>query len=70
MTIHVHIERLVLDGLPVALAEGHLVREAVEAELTRLLAEGVWSPGLTSGGTWSSISGGSIIVGGGARPNS
>ena len=50
MNIHVHIERLVLDGLPVAPGRGDLVREAVEAELTRLLAEGGLVPGLTSGG--------------------
>jgi hypothetical protein len=40
MNIHVHIERLILDGLPVTTAQGPLVQAAIETELTRLLAEG------------------------------
>ena len=39
MNIHVHIERLVLDGRPVTTAQGPLVQAGLEAELTRLLAE-------------------------------
>ena len=39
MNINVHIERLVLDGMPLASSQGPLVQAAVEAELTRLLAE-------------------------------
>jgi hypothetical protein len=39
--VNLHIERLVLDGLPVGRHEGPLIRAAVEAELTRQLgAEG------------------------------
>jgi hypothetical protein len=40
MNINLHIERLILDGLPVTGAQGALVQAAVEFELTRLLAEG------------------------------
>jgi hypothetical protein len=40
MKIKVHIERLVLDGLPVSTAQGALLRGAVERELTRLVAAG------------------------------
>jgi hypothetical protein len=40
MNIRLHIERLVLDGLPVGAHDGHLVQAAVEAELSRLLAAG------------------------------
>lgn len=40
MSIHVHIERLILDGLPVRGGEGTAVRAALEAELARLLGEG------------------------------
>ena len=69
MTIHVHIERLVLDGLPVAPARRHLVRGAVEAELTHLLADGGLAPGLTSGAAWSSVPGGSIVLNGEDRPD-
>lgn len=39
MNINVHIERLVLDGLPVARGESDSVRAAVETELTRLLTD-------------------------------
>jgi len=38
MKINVHIERLVLEGLPLSRAQGPLVQRAVEAELARLLA--------------------------------
>ena len=37
--IHLHIERLVLDGLPIDRGQGPHVQAAVEAELTRLLTE-------------------------------
>jgi hypothetical protein len=39
MNINVHVERLILDGLPVTSSQGSLVRAAVEAGLIRLLAE-------------------------------
>ena len=38
MNIHLHIERLILDGLPIAGGQGAAVRVAVEAELIRLFA--------------------------------
>ena len=50
MKINLHIERLVLDGLPVEARQGALVREAIEAELTRLLAENGLSSRLQTGG--------------------
>lgn len=50
MNIQLHIERLVLDGLPLTRRAGALVQAAVETELARLLgAEGL-SPALTGGG--------------------
>lgn len=39
MTTHLHIERLVLDGLPLPASAGERVRRAMEAELARLLSE-------------------------------
>jgi hypothetical protein len=39
MKINLHIERLVLDGLPVAGREGAQLQAAVESELARLLIE-------------------------------
>jgi hypothetical protein len=37
MNIHLHIGRLVLDGLPIGAHDGPLVQAALEAELARLL---------------------------------
>lgn len=51
MKIRLHIERLVLDGLPVATRDGPLVRAAVERELTRLLEERGISGTLRAGTT-------------------
>jgi len=39
MNITFHIERLILDGLPISSHDAPLVRAAVEAELTRLFTE-------------------------------
>ena len=38
MNINLHIERLILDGLPITRQQGPHVQAAVEAELTRLLS--------------------------------
>lgn len=38
--VSLHIERLVLEGLPVGAHEGPLVQAAIEAELARLFGEG------------------------------
>jgi hypothetical protein len=50
MKIKVHIERLVLHGLPVSRSQGHLVQATLERELTQLLANGGLSDGLRAGG--------------------
>jgi hypothetical protein len=39
MNINLHIERLVLDGLPIEGSQAAHVQAAVETELTRLLTE-------------------------------
>ena len=41
MNLSLHIERLVLDGLPVTSSNSALLQAAVEAELGRLLANGL-----------------------------
>ena len=51
MNINLHIERLVLDGLPVGSHEGPLVEAAVAAELTRMFAGGGFGEGTPRGGT-------------------
>ena len=55
MTIKLHIERLVLDGLPIARRHGPCVQAAIEAELGRSLAgralavDGGSGPGAAAG---------------------
>jgi len=51
MKINLHIERLVLEGLPLSRAQGPLVQRAVELELARLFGGGLIATGLRSGGT-------------------
>ena len=60
MNINLHIERLILDGLPITRANGLLVQAAIEAELARLFAVGGLSPDLASGGARPSLQAGSI----------
>jgi hypothetical protein len=50
MNINLHIERLILDGLPLDSAQGVHVRAAVEAELARLLSEQGLAGALQAGG--------------------
>jgi hypothetical protein len=50
MSINVHIERLILDGLPVERHQARLVQSAVEAELAQLLAAEGLASGFKSGG--------------------
>lgn len=49
MNVNLHIERLILDGLPVSSSQGPAVRAALERELGRALAQSAlptqWSTG-------------------------
>lgn len=60
VAIHVHIERLILDGIAVPTSQRPQLQAAVEAELGRLLAEGGLASGLAQGGAAPTIGGGSI----------
>lgn len=60
MNIELHIDRLILDGIPLAPAHRPLVQAAVEAELARLVAEGGISPMLQTGGALPRVPGGAI----------
>lgn len=55
MNIELHIERLVLDGIPLEPRQGEWVRRAVEQELSRLLSAGGFSPALMTGGATPSL---------------
>ncbi len=65
MTVRVHIDRLILDGLPVDRLTAPQVQAAVEAELTRLLAAGDWHP---PGGAVPAVSAAPIAVAPDTRP--
>jgi hypothetical protein len=55
MNINLHIDRLVLDGLPVDHHQGPLVKAAVEAELGRLLTANGLANSLVNGGATPSV---------------
>ena len=68
MNINLHIERLILDGLPLEPHQGPLVRAAVAAALGRLLAEGGLSPQLAAGGALPSVRAAALRLGAGVAP--
>ena len=55
MKIDLHIERLILEGLPVSSHDGPQVRAAVQAELSRLLSLQGFSGELQAGGTFPAV---------------
>jgi hypothetical protein len=58
--IHLHIERLILEGLPIERSQGPSVQAAVEAELSRLLTENGLDPNLQAGGAVPSLNASAI----------
>ncbi|MEN3331909.1 MAG: hypothetical protein V7641_1274 [Blastocatellia bacterium] len=60
MNINLHIERLVLEGLPVEARQGDLLREAVVTELTRLLQANGLAANFQSGGSVPKLNAGSF----------
>jgi hypothetical protein len=60
MTIRVHIERLVLDGVQVGPGQGAQVKAAVASELQRLLAANGLTPGISSWGAVPAVTAESI----------
>lgn len=48
MKIRIHVDRLILEGLPVTSHQGPLVQAAMEAELTRLFTDSDFTAGLQS----------------------
>ncbi len=69
MKIEVHIERLVLEGLPVTAAEGPRVRAALAAELGRMLAAGGLAPQLRGGGAVPRVAAPHVNLGARERPD-
>jgi len=66
MKIELHIERLVLDRLPIEHSDRLIVAAAVERELAQLLADGGLTGGLLTGGATARLSAGEIQLGGGS----
>ena len=60
MNINLHIDRLVLEGLPLTRAQGPVVQRAVEMELARLFAGTGIGPGFRSGGMVPRATGGAM----------
>ena len=68
MNIQIHIERLVLDGLPVTAAQALHVRAAVERELSQMLARNGLGLEVRSGGATPAVHGGTIQFSDQTRP--
>lgn len=60
--IHVHIERLVLDGINLSPGDLPRFQAAVQHELGRLVGERGIAPNLHRGGAVDSVSGGTVQV--------
>ena len=60
MNVSVYIERLVLDGVAVGPGRERRLRDALQTELTRLLAEGGLSPALLANGAVPRLPAGAI----------
>jgi hypothetical protein len=69
LNINLHIERLVLDGLPLTRHDGPLVQAAVEAELSRLLTAQGLAPSLLNGGAMPAVRGDSIHLASQSSPS-
>lgn len=68
MKINVHIERVILEGLPVTALQGPQVQRAVEGELARLLTTGGLSDELRGGIAVPHVLAGAMELGPRTRP--
>ena len=66
--IHLHIDRLILDGLPIERAQAPQIQAAVEAELTRLFAENGLGAHWQTGGATPSVHADAIQLAQGSSP--
>jgi hypothetical protein len=69
MKIHVQIDRLTLDGLPVTGDQGPLVQAALQKELARVLAVSGFSGEALSGGNVPRVNAGAFELRAGAHPS-
>ena len=68
MNITIHIDRLVLDGLPLERSAGSMVQAGLEKELARLLGDHGLQSGWQQGGAVAALSAPSIALGPSAKP--
>jgi hypothetical protein len=68
MKIHLHIDRLILEGLPATSRQGPQIRSAIQEELTRLLEAHGLSEELRGGISVPRIRAGTMQVGAGSQP--
>lgn len=68
MSVHLHIERLVLEGIDLGPTERPLLQAALEAELGRLLAQGGLGADLAGGGAVPSVRATGFEMGGDKDP--
>ena len=66
--IHLVIERLILEGLPLERGQASHIQAAVEAELTRLIAENGLASHLQAGGAMPRVNASSIQLTAGSSP--
>ena len=57
MNLHIHIERLILDGIDVPPGQRPLLQTTVETELTQLIMTSGLSAKLQSGGAYQEVQG-------------
>lgn len=69
MTIRLHIDRLVLDGISLDAHQTPALRAAVERELGRMLIEGGLGRSFQSGGVLRNLPGGNIQLQDPVRPD-
>lgn len=63
MNVSIHIERLILDGVPVSAHDSARMQAGVEAELSRLLSESGLPGELSRGGNWTTVRASSLQFG-------
>jgi hypothetical protein len=68
MNINLHIERLILEGIPLSPAHRPQLQAAAAAELSRLLAAGGLSPALLAGGALPFVPAAAIQLDAGGGP--
>jgi hypothetical protein len=68
MKLEIHIQRLVLDGIDIPPGQEGALQQAVQAELSHMLAAGGLAPPLLRGGALARVPGGDIQLTGNSDP--